>query len=47
MNVVIKKKKQVAFYAELEDADEALKNVLLTDIIKKELDTYSLAEGNT
>ena len=47
MNVIIKKKKQVAFYAELEDADEALKNVWLTDIIKKELDTYSLEEGNT
>ena len=47
MNVIIKKKKQLGFYAELEDANEELKNVWLTDIIKKELDTYSLAEGNT
>ena len=35
------------FYAELEDAEEALKNVWLTDVIKKELDTYSVEEGNT
>ena len=47
IDVIVKKKKKEAFYAELEDADETLKNVWLTDIIKNELDNHSLEEGNT
>ena len=32
---------------EFEDADETLKNVWLTDIMKNELDNHSLEEGKT
>ena len=47
IDVIVKKKKKEAFYAEFEDADETLKNVWLTDIIKNELDNHFLEEGNT
>ena len=42
MNVVIKKEKRLSFYAELEDKDDNMINVWLTDIIKKGLDKYSV-----
>ena len=47
IDLIVKKKKKEAFYAELEDANETLKNVWLTDIIKNELDNHPLEEGNT
>ena len=45
MNVVIKKEKRVSFYAELEDKEDNMINVWLTDIIKQGLDKYSVEGG--
>ena len=42
MDVEIKGKKQRAYYAQLEDSEETMKNVWLTDIIRDELRKYSL-----
>ena len=42
MDVIIQNVKQIGYYAEMEDKNEQMVNVWLTEIIKTELEKYSL-----
>ena len=46
MDVIIQNVKQIGYYAEMEDKNEQMVNVWLTEIIKTELEKYSLLMEN-
>ena len=46
MNVIIQNAKQAGYYAEMVDKNEQIVNVWLTEIIKTELEKYSLLMEN-
>ena len=46
MDVIIQNVKQVGYYAEMEDKNKQIVNVWLTEIIKTELEKYSLLMEN-
>ena len=46
MNVIIQNAKQAGYYAEMVDKKEQIVNVWLTEIIKTELEKYSLLMEN-
>ena len=46
VNVIKGKKKQKSYYAELENEEEEMINVWITDIIQNELAKHNLNEGN-
>ena len=46
MNVIIQNAKQAGYYAEMADKNEQIVNVWLAEIIKTELEKYSLLMEN-
>ena len=46
MEVIVKQVKQIAHYAQLEDVNEKMINVWITDIIREELQKYTFEEND-
>ena len=47
IDTVVKGKPKIAYYAQMEDEDEMMKNVWITDIIREDLSKYPLHEEQT